>query len=482
MDRDSCRHIALKPSEDTMYFEQFYLTCLAHASYMIGSQGEAAVIDPQRDIDLYLEAAEEQGLKVRHIFETHLHADFVSGHKELAARTGATIYIGAQAHAGFPHTALRDGSEVRMGSLRIRALETPGHTAESVCLVVTDEEKSSDPWGVLTGDTLFIGDVGRPDLSPQHTPQQLAGLLYDSLHQKLLKLPDSTLVYPAHGAGSLCGRNMRAERSSTIGTERLTNYALQIGSREEFVQQVTTNLPTRPDYFLQDAEINRSGAEPITDRPPLPEFTPADLQALLVERANVVDVRSPEDFAAGHISGSINIALSGQFATWAGTLLGLGAKPVLVAETDAQIEEATLRLSRVGIEDVRGYLTGGVAAWAKAGLPLVHTAQISAEDLNQKLKENSIRVIDVRRDSEFQSGHIAHAENRALDNFPQGLPEVDSVHPVAVHCKGGYRSMIACSLLERAGHRNVLNVIGGFDAWQHAGLPEVSGQLEPAHK
>jgi len=199
-------------------------------------------------------------------------------------------------------------------------------------------------------------------------------------------------------------------------------------------------------------------------------------------KANVVDVRSPENFAAGHISGSINIALSGQFATWAGTLLGLGAKPVLVAETDAQIEEATLRLSRVGIEDVRGYLTGGVAAWAKAGLQLVNTAQISAEDLNQKLKEKSIRVIDVRRDGEFQSGHIAHAENHALDNFPQGLPEVESHQAVAVHCKGGYRSMIACSLLERAGHRNVLNVIGGFDAWQHAGLPEVSGQLEPAHK
>ena len=274
-----------------MYFEQFYLMCLAHASYMLGSQGEAAVIDPQRDVDIYLEAADEQGLKIRHIFETHLHADFVSGHKELAARTGATIHIGAQAHAGFAHNPLRDGSEVRMGSVYIRTLETPGHTSESVCFVVTDQEKSSDPWGVLTGDTLFIGDVGRPDLSPQHTPQQLAGMLYDSLHQKLLKLPDSTLVYPAHGAGSLCGRNMRAERSSTIGTERLTNYALQIASREEFVQQVTANLPARPGYFLQDAEINRSGAEPLTDRPPLPELTPTELKGLLDQKVNVVDVR-----------------------------------------------------------------------------------------------------------------------------------------------------------------------------------------------
>ena len=459
-----------------MYFEQFYLTCLAHASYMIGSQGEAAVIDPQRDVDLYLEAAEEQGLKIRHIFETHLHADFVSGHKELAARTGATIYIGDRAHAGFPHTALRDGSEINMGAVRIRTLETPGHTAESVCLVVTDTEKSSEPWGVLTGDTLFIGDVGRPDLSPAHTPQELAGLLYDSLHQKLLRLPDATLVYPAHGAGSLCGRSMRAERSSTIGTERLTNYALQIGSREEFIQQVTANLPARPGYFLQDAEINRSGAEALTDRPPLPELAPAELQTLLDQKANVIDVRPPEEFAAGHIAGSINIALSGQFASWAGTILGHGSKPALVAETDAQIEEANLRLSRVGIEDVRGYLAGGISTWQKAGLTLVSTPQISAQELNEKLQGGMVRVLDVRREGEWQAGHIPHAQHQALDAFPQGLPALDDHVTVAVHCKSGYRSIIACSLLERAGYRNIVNVAGGFDQWQAAGLPEVAEQ------
>lgn len=457
-----------------MYFEQFYLTCLAHASYMIGSRGEAAVIDPQRDVDLYLEAADEQGLKIRHIFETHLHADFVSGHKELAARTGATIYIGAQANAAFPHTPLRNGVEVAMGSVRIRALETAGHTVESVCLVITDEEKSTEPWAVMTGDTLFIGDVGRPDLSPQHTPEQLAGLLYDSLHQKLLRLPDRTLVYPAHGAGSLCGRNMRAERSSTIGTERLTNYALQIGNRDEFIRQVTSNLPVRPDYFVHDAEINRSGADPLRDRPPLPEFPPAELQTLLGKKMNVVDVRPPEQFAAGHIPGSINIALSGQFASWAGAILGHGSQPVLVAETDAQIEEASLRLSRVGIEDVRGYLVGGVGAWQKAGLPLVTTQQISVQELQDKLRGDRVRVLDVRRESEWQAGHIAHAFNKPLDAFPQSLPETGDVQPVAVHCKSGYRSMIACSLLERAGYRDVLNLDGGFDAWQAAGLPEVS--------
>jgi glyoxylase-like metal-dependent hydrolase (beta-lactamase superfamily II) len=247
-----------------MYFEQFYLTCLAHASYMFGSEGEAAVVDPQRDVDIYLKAADEQNLKIRHIFETHLHADFVSGHKELSARTGAKIYIGAQANAGFPHVALTDGFEVKVGAVRIRALETPGHTPESICLVMTEEKssegesaegesaegksvesKSPQPCAVLTGDTLFIGDVGRPDLAKTHTPAQLAGLLYDSLHGKLLALPDAVMVYPAHGAGSLCGRAMRAERSSTIGTERLTNYALQIESREEFIAQLTTNLPTQ---------------------------------------------------------------------------------------------------------------------------------------------------------------------------------------------------------------------------------------------
>jgi hydroxyacylglutathione hydrolase len=273
---------------------------------------------------------------------------------------------------------------------------------------------------------------------------------------------------------------MRAERSSTIGTERLTNYALQIGSREEFVRQVTANLPVRPSYFLQDAEINRSGAEALTDRPPLPEFTPAQMQALLDQKANVVDVRPPEQFAAGHIAGSINIALSGQFATWAGTILGLGSKPVLVAETDAQIEEANLRLSRVGIEDIRGYLAGGVPAWKKAGLPLASTAQISPEELHERLRQGSLRVLDVRRDGEWQAGHIAQARSCALDTFPQGLPVVDAVQPLAVHCKSGYRSIIACSLLERAGHRNVINVIGGFDAWHAAGLPEVTEQLAKA--
>jgi hydroxyacylglutathione hydrolase len=465
-----------------MHFEQFYLTCLAHASYMIGSEGEAAVFDPQRDVDLYLKVAEEQGLKIQHIFETHLHADFVSGHKELAARTGAKIYIGAKAGAGFPHVPLTDGLEVKMGAVQIRALETPGHTPESVCLVITDHEKSAEPCAVLTGDTLFIGDVGRPDLSHEHTPQQLAGLLYDSLHKKLLALPDATLVYPAHGAGSLCGRAMRAERSSTIGTERLTNYALQIKSRDEFIAQLTTNLPTRPEYFLEDAEINRSGAATLTELPPLLALSPADVHALLRQNANinVLDVRPGDAFAAGHVPGSIGIALSGQFASWAGGILGIHSRPVLIGESDAQIEEARMRLARVGIEDLRGYLSGGMVAWQKAGLPVMKTAQISPRELNQKMHSGSLRpadVIDVRREGEWQAGHIPEVQCRALDLFPQRLPAIDADRTVAVHCKSGYRSMIACSLLERAGHHNVIDVAGGFDAWHAAELPEVAEQL-----
>jgi hydroxyacylglutathione hydrolase len=472
-----------------MYFEQFYLTCLAHASYMIGSDGEAAVIDPQRDVDIYLQAAEEQKLKIRHIFETHLHADFVSGHKELAARTGAKIYIGAKAEAGFPHVALHDGFEVKMGAVRIRALETPGHTAESVCLVVTDEDESDNtgkPSAVLTGDTLFIGDVGRPDLSSTHTPRQLAGLLYDSLHEKLLALPDAVKVYPAHGAGSLCGRAMRAERSSTIGTERLTNYALQIPSREEFIAQLTTNLPTRPEYFLEDAEINRSGATSLTELPPLPALSPAEVEALLGQNGSgkievtLLDVRPGEEFAAGHVPGSIGIALSGQFASWAGGILGIHSKPVLIGDSDAQIEEARLRLARVGIEDLRGCLAGGLTAWRKAGLAVMKTPQISPAELNLKLCDGNWRaadILDVRREGEWQAGHIADVQCCALDSFPQGLPAIDRERLVAVHCKSGYRSMIACSLLERAGYRNVINLDGGFDAWHAAGLPEVAEQL-----
>jgi len=459
-----------------MYFEQFYLGCLAHASYLLASEGEAVVVDPQRDVELYLKAAADHGVAIRHIFETHLHADFVSGHRELAARTGAKIYMGAQAGAEFPHVPVTDGFELKFGKASIRVLQTPGHTPESICLVVTDAAKSPLPWSVLTGDTLFIGDVGRPDLSPRHTPAELAGSLYDSLHCKLLTLPDNVLVYPAHGAGSLCGRNMRAERSSTIGTERLTNYALQIKSREEFVAQLTSHLPARPDYFLKDAEINRTGAAALSDLAPLRAIAPAELKRMLDDGEVALDVRPGEEFAAGHVPGSVNIALSGQFASWAGTVLGLTAHPVLIAASGEQVEEARLRMARVGIEALDGYLQGGLAAWKQAGLPVATLAQMNVAELDARLRSGKVQVLDVRREPEWEAAHIEGATWWPLDNFRVSPPELDHEVPIAVHCKGGYRSMIACSLLQRAGFRNVINLTGGFDAWQLASLPSVSAK------
>jgi len=457
-----------------MYFEQFYLGCLSHASYLLASEGEAVVVDPQRDVDLYLKGAADHGFAIRHIFETHLHADFVSGHKELAARTSAKIYMGAQAGAKFAHVPVGDRFELKFGKASICVLETPGHTPESICLVVTDQEKSISPWAVLTGDTVFIGDVGRPDLSPRHTPAQLAGMLYDSLHTKLLTLPDNVLVYPAHGAGSLCGKNMRAERSSTIGTERLTNYALQIKSREEFIAQLTSNLPARPEYFLKDAEINRTGAAPLSELPALRAIEPPELERMLRDGEIALDVRSGDEFATGHVPGSINIALSGQFASWAGTVLGLTAHPVLIADTDQQLKEARLRLSRVGMEALDGYLAGGVGAWKQAGLPVAQTTQITAEELRSQLQARDVQVLDVRRQPEWDAGHIENATWWPLDNFRVSPPEIDREAPLAVHCKSGYRSIIASSLLERAGFHHVLNVVGGLDAWQQAKLPVVT--------
>jgi rhodanese-related sulfurtransferase len=360
---------------------------------------------------------------------------------------------------------------VQVGAVRVKVLETPGHTPESLCFVLTDEEKSPASWAVLTGDTLFIGDIGRPDLSPAHTPQQLAAMLYDSLHQKLLTLPNDVSVYPAHGAGSLCGRNMRAERSSTIGTERLTNYALQIKDRDEFVQQMTANLPARPDYFLEDAAINRAGAPTLAELPELRPIAPRELTAMLQNGEVALDVRPSEQFTAGHIPGSINIALSGQFASWAGAVLGLSSRPVLIADTKEQLSEARMRLARVGIEELAGYLDGGVEGWKRAGFAMAQLPQMTVQEL--AADNHTLLVLDVRRQAEWDAGHIAGADWYPLDRFKAALPKLDPNATVAVHCKGGYRSMIAASMLQRAGYK-VINVVGGFDAWEQAQLPTLS--------
>jgi glyoxylase-like metal-dependent hydrolase (beta-lactamase superfamily II) len=457
-----------------MYFEQYHLGCLALDSYMLASEGEAIVVDPQRDVDIYVRTAEQHGVQIKHIFETHLHADFVSGHKELATRTGAKIYIGPNGGAKVSHVEVHDGFEMRAGKIRIKVLETPGHTPESICLVVIDEEKSPNPWAVLTGDTLFLGDVGRPDLSATHPSAVLAGMLYDSLHNKVLKLSDDVIVYPGHGAGSLCGRNMRAERSSTIRTERLTNYALKIDSRDEFIRQLTTNLPPRPEYFPQDAAINRMGAPALSDLPTLEPVSARGLQSLLKEGVFAIDIRSGDDFASGHVPGSISIPLSGDFAFWAGSLLGLSARPVLVAASDEQLAEARTRLARVGIDDVRGYLKDGVEGWTKAGLALAELPQINPRLLSELLRKDKAQVLDVRRKPEWEAGHVEGATWLALDDLKDSLSTIDRNAPIAIFCRSGYRSLIAGSLLQRAGFENISNVTGGFVGWEKARLPVVT--------
>ncbi len=460
-----------------MHFEQFYLTCLAHASYMLASDGIAAVVDPQRDVELYLDEARKHNLKISHIIETHLHADFVSGHRELASRTGATIHIGQRAGAAFPHHPVNEGDEIRFGRCVLRFLETPGHTPEGVCILVTDLDRSPDPWAVLTGDTLFIGDVGRPDLSPQFTPRQLAAMLYDSLRSKLLTLPDSVEVYPAHGGGSLCGRNISPERRSTIGKERQFNYALREMAREDFVNMLTADMPERPEYFARDAELNRTGAVPLNDLAPLPAMTPQEVIRRQASGATVLDTRPAPQFGAGHVPGSIHISLSGQYASWAARLIGLDVPIVLVAEDPERLQESRMRLARVGMENVVGQLQGGILAWEQAGLKLGAVPQISVHDLHTALQENpvSLQVVDVRNPGEWNAGHISHAVLKPLHTIRTALGDLDPARTTFVHCKSGYRSSIATSLLRRAGFRNVINVVGGFDAWHAQNFPLVSG-------
>lgn len=456
-----------------MYFRQFYLGCLAHASYLVGSDGEAAVVDPRRDVDAYLEDAKAQGLAIRYVVETHLHADFVSGHRELAERTGATIVFGAKAGVAFPHRAVRDGDELRVGKVVLRFLETPGHTPESVSVLVIDTEKSAEPSLVLTGDTLFIGDVGRPDLAGAtgHSPQDMASMLYDSLHEKLLKLPDATGVYPAHGAGSLCGRNISKETFSTIGEQRRTNHALQPMSKSAFVLLATAELPEQPRYFQLDVAMNRAGATSLAERPMPPALDPADVAARGEAGAQILDVRPAAAFGAGHVPGSVNIGLSGQFASWAGTLLDAKRDVVIVADDEAGVAEAAMRLARVGLEKVCGHLAGGVANWHASGRPVGTIPQWPADELAAQIEEDPrLQVIDVRRPGEFAAGHVPGARQVPLDRLESECAAFDRSRPVAVVCQSGYRSSSACSLLRRKGFTDLRNVAGGTSAWVAAGF------------
>jgi hydroxyacylglutathione hydrolase len=457
-----------------MYFKQFYLNCLAHASYLIGSDGEAAVVDPQRDVDQYLDEAAAQHLKIKYIIETHLHADFVSGHRELAARSGAQIIFGEQAKATIPHHAVKSGDELMIGRVKLRVLETPGHTPEGICILVIDTEVSDQPQKVLTGDTLFIGDVGRPDLAGQkgYTPQMMAGMMYESLHEKLLRLDDAVEVFPAHGAGSMCGRNLSTETSSTIGEQRKLNYALQPMTKEQFIKLMTTDLAEPPAYFSRDAEINRTGAESLTGLSRAAELAAVEVRQLAAQGSLVLDVRDAAEFGAGHVPGALNIGLGGQFASWAGSLIPSASPIVIVAESNEKVEEAQLRLARVGLENVHGYLRGGIKAWEKVGLELDIVRQISVAELKELIEtQPDLQVIDVRRPAEYDSGHAPRATSAPLAQLGDLLPRLN-LKPnaqTAVICAGGYRSSAGTSILQQLGFKHLLNVTGGTKAWIDAG-------------
>jgi glyoxylase-like metal-dependent hydrolase (beta-lactamase superfamily II)/3-mercaptopyruvate sulfurtransferase SseA len=425
-----------------MFFKQFYLGCLAQASYMIGSRGEAVVVDPRRDVDEYLDEARSEGLVIRHVIETHLHADFVSGHRELADLTGAKIYFGARARARFPHQPVRDGDEILVGDVSLKFWETPGHTPESICIVVSDPASSDAPRMVLTGDTLFIGDVGRPDLAAgQGTPQELARQLYASLHEKLLTLPDSVAVYPGHGAGSLCGKNISSETSSTIGDQRRFNYALRPMSREEFVNLVTADLPEAPAYFSRDADLNRGGPGNLADLPAVAALSPGDVEDRMSSGALLLDTRPSAQYGTGHVPGSVHIGLSGQFASWAGTLLSPQMPIILITEDEDRVAEARTRLARVGLENVVGYLDGGILAWHQSGRPLASTEQIAVDELSRRIASGDAeQVLDVRRPGEWKAGHIERASHLPLHELEVQWVKLDRQSSVAIICASGFRS------------------------------------------
>ena len=455
-----------------MILEQFYLNCLAHASYLIGDEtsGTAVVVDPRRDVQQYLDAAARHGLVIRHVFLTHFHADFIAGHLELRDKTGARIHLGAQAKAEYAFVPMSDGDVLEFGGVRLQILETPGHTAESISILVFDLSKDpTRPHAVLTGDTLFIGDVGRPDLraSLGWAASDLGRLLYRSVRERLLPLPDETLVYPAHGAGSLCGKKIGKETVSTMGEQRRSNYALQPMSEADFVALVTTDQPDAPSYFTYDAVLNAK-EHPTLDAVLKQELQPLPLDSVLkmsADGAQVLDVRDAREFAQGHLAGSINIGLSGQYATWAGTLLDRNRPIVIIASPGLEAEAAT-RLGRIGWDNVAGYLEGGMHALDDRDELLAYTEQSSATEIREKLTSpEKPFLLDVRTPNEWQQRHIDSGVNIPLNRLPAHLAEIPRDRPLVVFCAGGYRSSIAASLLQRNGFAQVTEMTGGISAW-----------------
>jgi len=462
-------------------FKQFYLPCLAHASYVIGDEatGTAAVVDPQRDTDQYIAFAAEHALKIKHVFLTHLHADFVAGHLELRDRVGATIYLGAAAKAGYAFTPMRDGDNVEFGRVRLKVLETPGHTPESISILVYDLNVSdTQPHAVLTGDTLFIGDVGRPDLRAAlgWSAVELGGMLFDSLHNKLLALPDESLVYPAHGAGSLCGKSLSKETFSTLGEQRRLNYALQPMSKEAFIQVVTADQPEAPAYFTYDAVLN-SQERPTLDQTleRMNAMTLDDVLALQEIGAQILDTRDSGEFAAAHLAGSINIGLGGQYATWAGTVLDRERPIVIIADPGREGESAT-RLGRIGFDHVVGYLRDGLHSLKSRPELTVTTERISAPFAAELLSSvQAPLAIDVRTPREREQKHISGSLGVPLNHLAEKFGEIPKDRALLVYCAGGYRSSIAASLLQRGGFEHVSEIAGGIVGWEAANLPVQKG-------
>jgi glyoxylase-like metal-dependent hydrolase (beta-lactamase superfamily II)/rhodanese-related sulfurtransferase len=460
-----------------MILHQFYLNCLAHASYLIGDEQTriAAVIDPQRDVDRYFEFAETHSLRIAHVFLTHLHADFVAGHLELRDRAGATIYLGAAAQAEYAFTPLHDGDRVEFGRVRLQAIETPGHTPESVSIAVYDLDRSAvGPHAVLTGDTLFVGDVGRPDLRAAvgWSATDLGNLLYESLRTKLLTLPDASLVYPAHGAGSLCGKALSKETVSTIGEQRRSNYALQPMTKAAFVDLVTADQPDAPPYFTYDAALNAK-ERPTLDQALARELNPMPLESVLALQrsgAQILDTRDPTEFAAAHLAGSINIGLGGQYATWAGTILDR-ERPIVVVADPGREQESAVRLGRIGFDHIVGYLQDGLRS-LEARPDLTATIdRVSPPLAAEQLAGGERLALDVRAPREHDEKFVRGSVNIPLNHLAERLQELPADRPLLVYCAGGYRSSIAASLLRRHGFTDVGEIAGGMAAWETAQLP-----------
>jgi hydroxyacylglutathione hydrolase len=451
-----------------MKVEQLYTNCLAQAAYYIESNGEAAIVDPLRDIDIYLSKAARANARIRYIFETHFHADFVSGHLDLAKATGATIVYGPTAEPGFEALVAADEQIFTLGDISIKVLHTPGHTLESCCYLLYDESGRESM--LFSGDTLFLGDVGRPDLAQKATnmnQEELAGLLYESLNTKIVPLPDHVIVYPGHGAGSACGKNLSIERYDVLGHQKKVNYALRSGlSKSDFVKEVTEGLTGPPQYFPVDVRLNKQGYKSITDIIRVGS-TPLDVAAFALaaelQGAYIIDTRSTDDFASGFIPGSISISLDGDFAPWAGTVIKDSTKPILLICIPGKEEEAVIRLARVGYDNTIGYLPGGIEAWKASGKEVDTIQCISPEELADRLEEMPVAVLlDVRKKSEYDAEHVIGAENVPLNYIDEEIGRLDKDTTYYVYCAAGYRSMIFCSYLKAYGFSKLINIKGGF--------------------